>query len=131
MSKTALIVGISGQDGAYLAELLLEKGYRVVGASRDAQLNPFRSLRLFGIHERVELITLAPSDFRSVVTGLRNVQPDEVYYLAGQSSPGLSFNQPVETFESITLAVLNFLEAIRFTSLDCGFYNAGSREVFG
>jgi len=129
--KTALIVGVSGQDGAYLAELLLRQGYRVVGASRDAQLNSFRSLHALGIRDRVETITVAPSDFRSVVTALQKVHPDEVYYLAGQSSPGLSFEQPVETFESITLAVVNFLEAMRFSGLDCRFYHAASSEIFG
>lgn len=129
--RTALIVGISGQDGAYLAELLIGKGYRVVGASRDAQLNPFAALRALNIRDKVELITIAPSDFRSVVTALQRVHPDEVYYLAGQSSPGLSFDQPVETFESITLAVVNFLEALRFIRLDCKFYHAASSEIFG
>jgi GDPmannose 4,6-dehydratase len=129
--RTALIVGISGQDGAYLAQLLLGKNYRVVGASRDAQLNPFNALQKLGIRDRVEVLTVAPSDFRSVVTALLRVKPDEVYYLAGQSSPGLSFDQPVETFESITLAVLNFLEALRFSKLDCKFYHAASSEIFG
>jgi GDPmannose 4,6-dehydratase len=129
--KTALIVGVSGQDGAYLAELLLRQGYRVVGASRDAQLNSFRSLHALGIRDRIETVTVAPSDFRSVVTALQKVRPDEVYYLAGQSSPGLSFDQPVETFESITLAVVNFLEAMRFSGLDCRFYHAASSEIFG
>lgn len=129
--KTALIVGVSGQDGAYLADLLLRQGYRVVGASRDAQLNSFRSLQILGIRERVETITIAPSDFRSVVTALQKVRADEIYYLAGQSSPGLSFDQPVETFESITLAVVNFLEAMRFSGLDSRFYHAASSEIFG
>lgn len=129
--RAALIVGVSGQDGAFLADLLLKKNYRVVGASRDAQLNPFNALRTLGIRERVEVISIAPSDFRSVVTALQRVQPDEIYYLAGQSSPGLSFEQPVETFESITLAVVNFLEALRFIKLDCKFYHAASSEIFG
>ncbi|HMJ90628.1 MAG TPA: GDP-mannose 4,6-dehydratase [Candidatus Acidoferrum sp.] len=131
LNRTALIVGISGQDGAYLARLLVEKGYRVVGASRDSQLNPFTALQTLNVRHCVELVTVAPSDFRSVVTALQRVNPDEIYYLAGQSSPGLSFDQPVETFESITLAVLNFLEAIRFSKLDCKFYHACSSEIFG
>jgi GDPmannose 4,6-dehydratase len=131
MPKTAMIVGVSGQDGAYLAELLLANGYRVVGTSRDAHFNPMNSLEALGIREKVDLLTLAPSDFRSVTAGLQRIQPDEIYYLAGQSSPGLSFEQPMETFESITLAVVNFLEAIRFIKLECSFYNAASSEIFG
>jgi GDPmannose 4,6-dehydratase len=129
--RTAMIVGISGQDGAYLARLLLAKGYHVVGTSRDAQLNPGNGLQALGILEKVRILTLAPSDFRSVIAGLQRIEPTEVYYLAGQSSPGLSFEQPTETFESITLAVVNFLEAIRFMGLKCRFYNAASSEIFG
>ena len=131
MNKTAMIIGISGQDGVYLARLLLEKGYRVVGTSRDAQLNPMLALESVGIRKEVEILTLAPSDFRSVISGLQKARPDEIYYLAGQSSPGLSFEQPMETFESITLAVVNFLEAIRFIGHECRFYNAASSEIFG
>lgn len=131
MSKTAMIVGVSGQDGAYLAQFLLEKGYRVVGTSRDVHLTPMGSLAALDLRDHVELLTLAPFDFRSVISGLQRVKPDEIYYLAGQSSPGLSFEQPMETFESITLAVVNFLEAIRFIGADCRFYNAASSEIFG
>jgi GDPmannose 4,6-dehydratase len=131
MPKTAMIVGISGQDGAYLAELLLANGYRVVGTSRDLHFNPMNPLEALGIRKKIEFLTLAPSDFRSVIAGLQRIQPDEIYYLAGQSSPGLSFEQPMETFESITLAVVNFLEAIRFIGLECSFYNAASSEIFG
>lgn len=127
----ALICGVSGQDGAYLAELLLKKGYEVFGASRDAQTSSFRNLHFLGIRERVQTISLAINDFRSVLQVLQSVQPDEIYNLAGQSSVGLSFEQPVETMESNTIGVLNLLEAIRFTGRDIKFYNAGSGEVFG
>ena len=99
--KTALICGVSGQDGALLAKLLLAKGYRVIGSSRDAQLNSFRNLKLLDILDSVELISVSLNDFRSVVQALNKYHPVEVYNLAGQSSVSLSFEQPVETMESI------------------------------
>ncbi len=129
--KTALILGISGQDGAYLARLLLEKGYRVVGGSRDAQITPFVNLARLGIRERVTLESVSLNDFRSVLQTLSKVQPEEVYNLAGQSSVGLSFQQPVETLESIAFGALNLLEAIRFNGKATRLYNAGSSECFG
>lgn len=129
--KRALISGVSGQDGAYLARLLLEKGCKVYGASRDAQSCSFANLRQLGIREQVQAVSLAVNDFRSVLQALQETEPDEVYNLAGQSSVGLSFEQPVETLESISTAALNFLEAIRFTGRKIKFYNAGSSECFG
>ncbi|MFQ5994988.1 MAG: GDP-mannose 4,6-dehydratase [Acidiferrobacterales bacterium] len=127
----ALISGISGQDGAYLARLLLSKGYKVYGASRDAQASSFNNLRRLGIFNQVELVSMAVNDFRSVLQALTNCEPDEVYNLAGQSSVGLSFGQPVETMESNIIGTLNLLEAIRFLRLPIKFYNAGSSECFG
>jgi GDPmannose 4,6-dehydratase len=127
----ALIIGISGQDGSYLADLLLRKGYEVHGTSRDANLSPFAGLAYLGIRERVRLLSVAPTDFRSVLTALVQVEPDEVYNLSGQSSVGLSFEQPVETMESIGIATLNLLEAIRFTKRPIRFYSASSGECFG
>lgn len=129
--KTALICGVSGQDGAYLSRLLLEKGYRVHGASRDAATSSFTNLTRLGIRDRVHLESVITTDFRSVIQALERVQPDEVYNLAGQSSVGLSFEQPVETMESITVGTLNLLEAIRFMKRPIRFYNAGSGESFG
>jgi GDPmannose 4,6-dehydratase len=129
--KTALICGISGQDGAYLARLLLEHGYTVVGASRDAQRTSFSNLEKLGIRERVRVISVALNDFRSVLTALSAIDPAEVYNLAGQSSVGLSFEQPVETLESISVAMLNLLEGIRFLGREMRLYNAGSSESFG
>jgi GDPmannose 4,6-dehydratase len=127
----ALICGVSGQDGAYLAQLLLQKGYEVFGASRDAQMASFSNLKSLGINESVHKISLAINDFRSVLQAIQQVEPDEIYNLAGQSSVGLSFEQPVETLESISIGVLNLLEAIRFSKKNIKFYNAGSSEVFG
>lgn len=127
----ALICGVSGQDGAYLAQLLLNKGYTVFGASRDAQMSTFANLKALGISEKVTKVSLAVNDFRSVLQIIQQVEPDEIYNLAGQSSVGLSFEQPVETLESISIGVLNLLEAIRFSGRKIKFYNAGSSEVFG
>ena len=129
--KRALICGISGQDGAYLAQLLLNKGYEVYGTSRDAQMSSFHNLVRFNIRNRVATESMAPNDFRSVLQVLAKVKPDELYNLSGQSSVGLSFQQPVETLESISVGTLNILEAIRFIDLPVRFYNAGSGECFG
>lgn len=129
--KRALICGVSGQDGAYLAQLLLDKGYEVWGSSRDAQVAGFGNLTSLGIKNRVKLLSMAPNDFRSVLTALTRSEPDEIYHLAGQSSVGLSFDQPAETLESITLSTLNLLESIRFLSKPIKFYHAGSSECFG
>ena len=92
----ALICGISGQDGAYLAHHLLWLGYRVVGSSRDAQMANTSRLEGLGIAGRVEVVSLAPKDFRSVLKVVNGLKPDEIYNLAGQTSVGLSFEQPVE-----------------------------------
>ena len=129
--KTALICGISGQDGTYLAKLLLNKGYTVYGGSRDAQVASFRNLERMGIRQQVNVVSINIHDFRSVLQTLLKVQPDEIYNLAGQSSVGLSFEQPVETLESISVGTLNLLESIRFTQQPIRFYNAGSSECFG
>jgi len=131
MGKCALIFGISGQDGAYLAGLLLKKGYRVVGSSRDAQMSQFSNLTRLNIRDQVDVESASLNDFRSVLQILKKVRPDEVYNLAGQSSVGLSFEQPVESFESISIGTLNLLEAIRFLEAPIKIYNAGSSECFG
>ncbi len=131
MSKTALIFGISGQDGTLLSRLLCDKGYAVHGTSRDAQMQVFDNLERVGVRTQVVLHSAVMTDFRSVLQVLSKVAPDEVYLLAGQSSVGLSFEQPVETMESIALGTLNLLEAIRFLGLPARIYNAGSSECFG
>ena len=129
--KKALICGVSGQDGAYLAQLLVAKGYDVHGTSRDVSGRIFGGLLSLGISDKVKLHSMALNDFHSVLTVLKSVEPDELYNLAGQSSVGLSFEQPVETMESIVIGTLNLLEAIRFQSSPIRFYNAGSSECFG
>ncbi len=129
--KKAFICGISGQDGAYLAQLLVRRGYQVTGSSRDAQISPFANLHRLNLRQEVEVESVALTDFRSVLQALIKVAPDEVYNLAGQSSVGLSFQQPVETMESIGIGTLNLLEAIRFLGKPIKFYNACSSECFG
>jgi GDPmannose 4,6-dehydratase len=129
--RRALICGVSGQDGAYLSQLLLDKGYEVWGTSRDTQMSSFALLHQLKIADQVKTISMSLTDFRSVLQVISKVQPDEIYNLAGQSSVGLSFDQPVDTFESITLGTINLLESIRFINPKIRFYNAGSSECFG
>jgi len=129
--KKVLITGITGQDGAYLARLLLTKGYEVHGTARDAQMAGFSNLIQLGIKSKVTCHSMALNDFRSVLQVLAKLKPDEIYNLAGQSSVGLSFDQPVETLESISIGTLNLLEAIRFTGGEMRLYSAGSSESFG
>jgi len=131
VQKTALICGVSGQDGALLAKLLLSKGYRVVGTSRDAQASSFANLERLAIGGDVELVSMSLSDFRSVLQVVDKSKPDEIYNFAGQSSVGLSFEQPVETLESHATGTLNLLEVVRFLGDDVKIYNAGSGECFG
>jgi GDPmannose 4,6-dehydratase len=129
--KTALITGITGQDGAYLAQHLLGLGYRVVGTSRDADSARGGNLARLGIADDVVLEAMNPVDFRSVLQVISKHKPDELYNLAGQTSVGMSFAQPVETLESIGVATLNFLEVIRLYAPQVRFYNACSSECFG
>jgi len=110
---------------------LATKGYAVHGTSRDAQMASRVNLERLGLSGLVALHSAVTTDFRSVVQVLKQVAPDEIYSLAGQSSVGLSFEQPVETLESIAHGTLNLLEAIRFLGLPARFYNAGSGECFG
>jgi GDPmannose 4,6-dehydratase len=131
MAKTALICGVSGQDGAWLSKLLLLKGYQVWGTSRDAEGNAFGNLTKLGIHGDIGYLSMAPEDFHSVFVALKRCKPDEIYFLAGQSSVGLSFEQPADTIRSFTLGALNMLEACRLYNGDVRLYNAGSSECFG
>ena len=131
MSKKALIIGITGQDGAYLAQHLLAKGYAITGSSRDVMASSFGNLNALGIREQVKLISVSINDFRSVFNAIQSCDPDEIYNLAGQTSVGLSFEQPVEAIESIAIGTLNILEVIRVLGKSVRFYNAGSSECFG
>src|SRR5262245_27772969 len=129
--ETALICGVSGQDGAYLAKLLLEKGYHVVGTSRDAQTANFANLKRLSIAGDVERLSMVLTDFRSTLQAITKAKPDKIYNLSGQSSVGLSFQQPVETIESITVGTLNLLEVVRLLGSKIRVYNASSSECFG
>jgi len=131
LPKKALICGVTGQDGAYLAEFLLSKDYQFFGTSRDAQTASFNNLKFLKILDKVSCESMAHNDFRSVLQVLSKVDPDEIYNLAGQSSVGLSFEQPVETMESIAVGTLNLLEGVRFLGSSARLYNAGSSECFG
>lgn len=131
LKKTAIISGVSGQDGAFLANLLLEKGYHVVGTSRDVARANFDFLSKLNILDSIELVSLSPLDLMGMINTIKKHSPIEIYNLSGQSSVSLSFDQPHGTMESIIMGTLNFLEAIRFTNKEIKFYNAGSSEMFG
>ena len=127
----ALIFGISGQDGTYLSKFLLGKGYKVFGTSRNVVTNNFNYLKKMNIKNDIEFSSIDLTDFKSVLRHISIIKPDEIYNLAGQTSVGLSFAQPVEALESITNATLNILEVIRVTNPSIRFYNASSSECFG
>jgi len=129
--KSAIIFGVSGQDGAFLAQLLLEKKYRVIGVSRTMRTDSFHNLDRLNIRDKLELVSSSIHDFRSVFAVLNRYKPDEVYNLAGQSSVARSFDEPFETFESISVANLNILEVIRMLDIPVKLYNAGSGDCFG
>src|SRR5437773_2162001 len=129
--RVALIAGITGQDGAYLARFLLGKGYAVHGTSRDAALARRDALVALGICDKVSLHSMSPADFQSVAQVIEAVAPDEIYNLSGQSSVSLSFSQPAETLSGIALGTLNMLETLRRLGGRVRFYNAGSSECFG
>jgi GDPmannose 4,6-dehydratase len=130
-ARIALIVGATGQDGCYLAQLLLDKGYVVHGTSRDAASARLDGLGSLGIRDQVVLHSMSPVDFSSVVRVFESVAPDEIYNFSGQSSVALSFTQPAETLASIALGTLTMLEALRQIGGSVRFFNSGSSECFG
>jgi GDPmannose 4,6-dehydratase len=129
--KVALIAGITGQDGAYLARFLLGEGYVVHGTSRAAALARLDGLIALGIRDKVALHSMSPTDSQSVAQVIEDVGPDEIYNFSGQSSVSLSFTQPGETLAGIVLGTLNMLETVRGLGRQVRFYNAGSSECFG
>ena len=130
-NKIALIIGVTGQDGSYLAQFLLNKKYIVIGSTRD--INNFKSFNLIylNILNQLQLVAINISDYYDVLKSLSTYQPDEIYVLGAQSSVGLSFKQPHITIESTSLGILNILESIRFLNLKTRIYYASSSEVFG
>lgn len=127
----ALIIGVSGQDGAYLSKNLIDKGYNVFGTSRDTQKTSFSRLKCLGIETKVHRIEMNPLDYNAVNKTISSIEPNEIYNLSGQSSVSLSFKQPLETAQSIFMITMNILETIRLSGANIRFYNAGSGEVFG
>jgi GDPmannose 4,6-dehydratase len=131
MTKRALITGITGQDGAYLAELLLGKNYEVYGAyRRSASANLWR-LDELGITDRVKLVAFDLLEYSNIQRVLEKVQPDEVYNLAAQSFVALSFEQPLYTGDTDALGVTRLLEAIRVVNPKIRFYQASTSEMYG
>jgi GDPmannose 4,6-dehydratase len=131
MTKTALITGVSGQDGAYLSKFLLEKGYQVFGIYRRLSTPNFWRLHYLGVFEKVNLIPADLIDLGSLLDAIRISDPDEVYHLAAQSFVGASFEQPVGTGEITGLGVTRFLETIRILNPAIKFYQASTSEIYG
>jgi len=131
--KTALITGITGQDGAYLAQLLLEKGYLVYGTYRRTSSVNFWRIEELGIqsHPHLSLVEYDLTDLGSSIRLLQNTAPDEIYNLAAQSFVGVSFEQPVTTAEITGIGPVNLLEAIRIVNPSIRFYQASTSEMFG
>jgi GDPmannose 4,6-dehydratase len=131
MSRTALITGISGQDGAYLARFLLAKGYRVVGGLRRSSSPALERLEELAIAREISFVDLDLADLANIMRMLDQVKPDEIYNLAGQSSVALSFEQPIYTTEIGGMGPLRLLEAIRQVTPSARFYQASSSEMYG
>ena len=129
MAKRALITGVTGQDGSYLAELLLERDYEVIGMVRRSSTVNFE--RIASIQDRLTLVSGDLLDEGSLISVLAEHRPDEIYNLASQSFVQTSFGQPVLTGETTALGVTRMLEAIRITNPDVRFYQASSSEMFG
>ncbi|CAM2978512.1 GDP-mannose 4,6-dehydratase [Paenibacillus sediminis] len=127
--KTALITGVTGQDGSYLAELLLSKGYKVYGLRRRTSTPNYENVR--HIHDQIEWISGDLTDLASLIEAVRSAEPDEVYNLAAQSYVAASWPQPLATGHMTALSVTNMLEAVRIVKPNTRFYQASSSEMFG
>jgi len=131
MIKTAIISGITGQDGAYLAKLLLKKEYKVIGLIRSGNTPNRAKFNYLGINQDIILEECDLLDFSSIIKILLKYTPHEFYNLAAQSSVGVSFEQPIGTLNYNTQSVLNILESVRLLKLDTKIYQASSSEMFG
>ena len=131
MEKTALITGISGQDGSYLSRLLVEKGYKVVGTVRSYKCTNKINLEYLGIEKRVIIEELDLLDISNILRLIQKYKPVEIYNLAAQSSVSLSFEQPLGTFSFNTISVNNLLESIRLLSAETKLYQASTSEIYG
>lgn len=131
MKKSALISGVTGQDGSYLSDLLLEKDYIVHGIHRRSSTNTFERINHLLNHENFHLVELDITDATGVNRIISNIKPNECYNLAAQSHVGTSFVEPVATFNIDTLGVINFLEAVKQNSPETKFYQASTSELYG
>ncbi len=131
MPDVSIITGITGQDGAYLARFLLQKGHSVIGLTRSYSTNSLDKIRYLGIQDKIKLVECDLSDLSAVMTVIGEYQPDEIYNLAAQSSVSLSFSQPVGTFHFNTISVFNLLESVKLVKPDTKVYQASSSEMFG
>jgi GDP-mannose 4,6-dehydratase len=129
--KVALITGIRGQDGAYLAKLLLEKGYEVYGADRRSGEGGFWRLKELGIEKDVKIVYMDLLEFTNIFRTIEKIKPDEIYNLAAQSFVAASFEQPILTSDINSLGTLRLLEVIRTVKPDTKFYQASTSEMFG
>ena len=129
--KRAIIIGISGQDGSYLAKLLLHKGYQVYGITRDVLEFKDVNLRFLGIRSEIEIIELPVPDKDRILRILKKINPTEIYNLAAQSSVGYSFVDPFLTLDYNISSVLYWLECIKIYNREIKFYQASSSEMFG
>jgi GDPmannose 4,6-dehydratase len=129
--KKALITGIRGQDGAYLAKLLLQKGYKVYGADRRSGDSGNWRLKELGIEQEVEIVYMDLLELTNIRHVISKIMPDEVYNLAAQSFVGVSFEQPILTADIDAIGVLRLLEALRDIKPDAKFYQASTSEMFG
>jgi GDPmannose 4,6-dehydratase len=131
MSKKAIITGINGQDGSYLAELLLEKGYEVIGTLKRNSVAENQTFRLDSVFDKIKLEYADLTDMASLVRIITKYMPEEIYNLAAQSHVGISFDQPVYTAQATGVGTLNLLEAIRLIKPNIKVYQASSSEMFG
>jgi GDPmannose 4,6-dehydratase len=131
MNKIALITGINGQDGSYLAEFLLEKGYEVHGTLKRNSVAENQTARLDNIFDKIKLHYADLTDLSSLISVIQKVLPDEVYNLAAQSHVRISFDQPIYTAQVTGVGTLNVLEAVRLIKPECKIYQASSSEMFG
>lgn len=131
MNKKAIITGINGQDGSYLAELLIEKGYEIIGTLKRNSVAENQTFRLDPVFGKIKLEYADLTDMASLVRVITKYMPNEIYNLAAQSHVGISFDQPVYTAQATGVGTLNLLEAIRLIKPDTKIYQASSSEMFG
>jgi GDPmannose 4,6-dehydratase len=129
--KRALITGINGQDGSYLTELLLDKGYDVYGTLKRNSITENQTMRLNKVYDKITLYYADLTDLSSIINIIQKVQPDEIYNLAAQSHVKISFEQPIYTCNTTGLGTLNLLEAVKLIKPNTKIYQASSSEMFG